>query len=46
MLRIREILDLLLMGVVGLAVLGALLLMVLTNRVCLMLKGVGEWAQA
>jgi hypothetical protein len=46
MLRLRELLDLLLVGFVGLAVFGTLLLMALTNRVCLILKGVGEWVQA
>ena len=35
MLRIREILDLLLVGFVGMAVFGAFLLIVLTNRICL-----------
>lgn len=34
--RLREVLDLLLIGFVGLAVLGAVLLIVVTNCVCLM----------
>lgn len=42
MLRIREMLDLLLVGFVGLAVFGAFLLMMLTNRVGLVLRGVWE----
>jgi len=46
MLRIREFLELLLVGVVGLAVFGLVLLMVLTNQVCLILRGGSEWARA